>query len=353
VGTAWVWSPGWPTETGIFQRVRLDRRTTFDSGATPQPGQVRAAPRTLAEVDLKALRSRLDATVERAKADDPRELRRHIADLEHALRTRPAAVRTEIVVERVEVPAVDAKTLEQLEGMVAVLKDTGAELVGLGDRLVAGLARVRNGQAPTHEAPGRAPEPRTPRRADVRRAPLQPPAGAPVTPNGLSAPQQRILDALAAFAAVGLDLVAKSNVATWAGQSPSSSGFANNLGALRSRGLIVYPTGGRVALTEAGRALATATEPITSLDQLHAAWLGRLPGPPGRLLRVLIDRYPRPMERAELAEAAGQSPTSRGFANNLGARRSLGLIDYPQRGQVVATGLLFPELPGRRPRHPR
>jgi hypothetical protein len=45
----------------------------------------------------------------------------------------------------------------------------------------------------------------------------------------------------------------------------------------------------------------------------------------------------------------GNSATSSGFANNLGALRSLGLIDYPQRGQVMATDLLFPvfpELPG-------
>jgi hypothetical protein len=35
-------------------------------------------------------------------------------------------------------------------------------------------------------------------------------------------------------------------------------------------------------------------------------------------------------------------------ANNLGALRSLGLIDYPRRGQVVPTDLLFPSCPGRR-----
>ena len=86
---------------------------------------------------------------------------------------------------------------------------------------------------------------------------------------------------------------------------------------------------------------------IGSLEQLHAAWLGRLSGSQGRLLRVLIDHYPGAMDRTQLAEAAGQSPTSSGFANNLGALRSLGLVDYPQRGEVVATDLLFPELPGR------
>ena len=65
---------------------------------------------------------------------------------------------------------------------------------------------------------------------------------------------------------------------------------------------------------------------------------------------MLIDRHPEAMHRTELATAVGNSATSSGFANNLGALRSLGLIDYPQRGQVAATALLFPELPGPAPR---
>lgn len=61
---------------------------------------------------------------------------------------------------------------------------------------------------------------------------------------------------------------------------------------------------------------------------------------------MLIDRYPEAIDRTELAAAAGNSATSSGFANNLRALRSLGLIDYPQRGRVMATDLIFPDLPG-------
>jgi hypothetical protein len=46
-------------------------------------------------------------------------------------------------------------------------------------------------------------------------------------------------------------------------------------------------------------------------------------------------------DRDFVAQHAGQSPTSSGFTNNLGRRHSLGLIDYPQPGQVVATPVLF------------
>ncbi len=36
VGTAWIWSPGWGD---IFERVKIRQRETFDSSATPKPGQ--------------------------------------------------------------------------------------------------------------------------------------------------------------------------------------------------------------------------------------------------------------------------------------------------------------------------
>jgi hypothetical protein len=42
-------------------------------------------------------------------------------------------------------------------------------------------------------------------------------------------------------------------------------------------------------------------------------------------------------------DAAGASVTSSSFTNNLGSLRSLGLIDYPQPGQVVALPVLFLE----------
>jgi hypothetical protein len=49
------------------------------------------------------------------------------------------------------------------------------------------------------------------------------------------------------------------------------------------------------------------------------------------------------MQREELAAAAEQSPTSSGYANNLGRLRTLGLIEYPTGGYVAATELLFPD----------
>ena len=74
-------------------------------------------------------------------------------------------------------------------------------------------------------------------------------------------------------------------------------------------------------------------------------WERRLSRPEWRILQVLIGVYPKAVSRGWLADESGQSATSSGFANNLGALRSLGLLDYPSSGMVAATEPLFPALP--------
>lgn len=84
VGDAWLWSPGWPTNEGIFKRVHILPIETFDSGATPKPGERKIVPKNLADVDLDALKNQMSEVIEKAKADDPKELKKRIAVLEKA-----------------------------------------------------------------------------------------------------------------------------------------------------------------------------------------------------------------------------------------------------------------------------
>lgn len=80
IGDAWFWAPGWPSEEGIFRRVHILPIETFDSGATPKPGEKRIEPKNLADVDLETLRRQMHATIEQTKLNDPKELRRQLAD---------------------------------------------------------------------------------------------------------------------------------------------------------------------------------------------------------------------------------------------------------------------------------
>jgi hypothetical protein len=79
-----------------------------------------------------------------------------------------------------------------------------------------------------------------------------------------------------------------------------------------------------------------------SLQDLHEAWFAHLPRSQAKILSCLVEVHPMALSKEHLAERVGQSPTSGGYKNNLGALRSLGTIDYVDGGQVVATGLLFP-----------
>jgi hypothetical protein len=142
---------------------------------------------------------------------------------------------------------------------------------------------------------------------------------------------------------IGVRQASKTQVALFAQASPKSSGYTNNLGALRTAGLIDYPAPGAAALTEPGRAIADhVSAPRTHEDLL--AYVRRLIGPArSRIVDALVAVYPEPLRKEELADRAGASATSSGYTNNLGSLRTLGLIDYPAPGYAVATPVLFLE----------
>ena len=78
VGTAFICS----APLNIGERVTIRERKTFNSGATPKPGEKRVQPRVMAKVDLDKLGEQIKDTVEKAKANDPEALKRRIAELE-------------------------------------------------------------------------------------------------------------------------------------------------------------------------------------------------------------------------------------------------------------------------------
>lgn len=317
-GEAWVWSPHFLGET---KRIRFRLSSTFDSGATPTLRGGGKAPATLADVDLAALQERMAATIERAKADDPKALRAEIANLQKQLAARPATK-----VERVEVPAVTDKQMAQVRAMAdaavaaaEALRDAAGQL-----RAAAGAAK----QVPVTRAAVAAPAPRA--------------ADAPAPDHGdLDGPERRILDAIAWLEATNQQSEQdQSAVAFLAGYRVGGGAYNNPRGRLHKRGLLEY-RGGDLALTDAGRAIATfPTEALTS-EQIHARIMERLDGPERRILQVLIDAFPAAVANDDLARRAAYEPGGGAFNNPRGRLRTLGLIEYPDRGQVRARPVLF------------
>ncbi|UOF77576.1 hera helicase [Caudoviricetes sp.] len=379
-GEAWVYSPQF---LKTVRRVHFYRRSTFDSGATPKISKSAKPPATLAQINLGDIQARMTATIEKAKADDPRELRRRIAELEKEVarrvdpfqpmpsiddwKDRVARWHKRTIGPGPATRAMARKLLEETaefftnpipeeaaDVLICVMNIAGRECWNLGEALEAKLKIL---EAPDRDQKRRdtdrpliesRTEPKSPAMAAERRAEAVPPSRATSEPSpaidGVTGPQKRILNVLASFAVIRLDQVDKATIAIFADQSPRSSGFANNLGALRSRGLIEYPSAGKVSITTAGHLIAETFDRPPTLEAYQEAWKERLSGPQRRMIEALIREYPSAIEREALAEESDQSPRSSGFANNLGfLRNSLGLIDYPSSGYVVATNRLFPE----------
>lgn len=338
-GESWIWSPEW---LEFFGRVRWRRRETFDAAETPKLGQKVVKPH-LAKVDLEALRGRMASTIERAKQDDPKELRKEIQRLRRQLESK--RVPSEPVVERVEVPVLSDEARAQLENLIGQLTDVGAD-ISRSLRLAA--PKPSGPLRPVRQREGLVsqiltnPLPRPIRAERITGNPIAPTTSVRVELNGsITAPQQRILDTLGWLASVRLSPANRAQVAFLSGYSPNGGAYNNYLGALRTKGLIEYPTGGRVELTAAGREMADIPLDPPSTTALQHRIFDQLGAPKTRILKALIATYPDPMTREDLGQATDYEANGGAFNNYLGALRSLGLVEYPLRGMVVAQPVLF------------
>jgi predicted transcriptional regulator len=322
-GEAWVWSPNFLRKT---VKVRFRLRATFDSGATPKLSSAVKAPATLADVDLGALQKRMATTIERAKQEDPRELRRQLAEVKGELATVKAA--PQVTERRVEVRAVslgDLKTVERLierarkiaESLSSAAVAIGAE----GSRLSSALAMA--GQRPVPERP-----------APIRKAPVVRLSGVPAhgSDAGLTGPERKLLTALAQHGPRSL-----TALALLTGYSSQGGAFRNPLSALRAKG---YADGrDPVTITDSGARALGSWIPLPTGRDLLDWWLNHLPGPERKLLRAVAEKHPSGITIGELAAATDYEASGGAFRNPLSRLRTLGLVSG--RSEVRAAEELF------------
>lgn len=351
-GSALLVSPGW---LNIEKVVHIRMRNTFDSSATPKAGQrARTAKGPGAKPDLGKIRERMAASIERAKEDDPKELRRQIAELKKTQKVVAPLPPPAPKVKTVEVPilkAADRKLLDRVSATVDKNSKRWLEfttqwnlltksLQALRDRLEAASAKrvevpvekmVKNGAGdlPPWEFPK---VPGTPQKQlfVVPREEI-------TTPDGklLTKCERALLVALAQRSPAPSSA---AQVSILSGYSQSSSGFANGLSALRVAGLL---EGGRDALriTDKGLERAGAIPPIPTGEERVAFWNSKLQKCERQLLAALVEAYPKVLSKAELSAASGYSVSSSGFANGLSKLRVLELIHG--RDELRASEELF------------
>jgi hypothetical protein len=151
-GEAWVWSP---QRLKLMERVRVRRRSTFDSGRTPGVGEALVVPK-LAPIDIETLRAELAAAEPNdspstpsgqgpKKGSDGTEvpaLRTRITELERELRERPT------------VQIVGQRTVNALDDAAEKMRLLGADLVAAA-RGIREALKERGSVVPyrTHDAP--------------------------------------------------------------------------------------------------------------------------------------------------------------------------------------------------------
>jgi hypothetical protein len=325
-GEAWIWSPSW---LGVFQRIQIRARKTFDSSATPKAGEKIAPPKELAPIDLEQLRERMSAQIAKAEADDPRKLRARIAQL--------AAVAVD------DTQLNDAYTSGYRAGVAAEHARLLGYIGAASDTIESAVKGLLHGAREGKRQPSAPPPVSRPSPPAQPRQPAQhvTEARPPVNGSGkISKGGRRILTALAQFGES-----ADTKVGALSGLVPSAGHFGNVLSELRAAGLI---EGERSALriTDAGLNTLGSYDPLPTGRELHAWWLARLPKGAGEILEELIRAYPRSLSDQEIGERIGKVATAGHFGNMLSELRKRELIVGPRSG-LRASEDLFAESSGR------
>lgn len=306
IGEAWFWSPGW---LSILQRVQVRKRATFDSSATPKAGQRVRAPKRMAAVDIAALGEQIAATVEKAKADDPRALRAHVADLERQLAEKP-----EPVIQRVEVPVLAEDLVIRLEGVLDDLKKHGQQAVDVSQDMLDQLRRWADKSVPVPPA----------RRAPVAAVAQAAPRATPLIQSSdvtMGKTERNILTVLIQHGSL-----THAQIALLSGYSVKASTIGVALSKLRKAGL-VDSNGQPVSATQEGiDFLGQNVEPLPQGEELLTYWRNRFGATERNVLDALIGQWPNETSQRDVAELTGYSPTASTIGVALSKLRKVGVV---------------------------
>jgi hypothetical protein len=359
-GVAYIWSPQWLEH---FGKHNIGSKWTFDAGATPKVG-VKRVQAELKPIDLEALRASMADTVKKLEENDPKALKRRVAELESQLRKGVAPTRTETKVERVEVPVLREKEMKLLEkhlALAAALADklsqsnqvivsemnnlatvmkTSSARFDRYDMNVSVTGRLSSASPNLSNRPKLGPVVRsTLRRASPSSGTPAPDEGEARFPRGA----REMLKALACRDATyeTQAVLTKTQVATLAGISPTSGTFNTYLSSLRTAAYIGETRGG-MFITARGLAFLGDDVPHTPTDtkELVNLWASKFSGKTKDMLWHLVNIHPNGLSKDQLGEEVGISSTSGTFNTYLSSLRSNGLVETID-GELRASDNLF------------
>lgn len=363
-GECWVWSPDWFEAP---KRVKIRRRWTWDSSSTPKVDAERLTPTVRAEVDLEKLRLAIAETTERAREDDPKELKKHLAEARRHLVEKSSRITelTTAVAELERGNAADSDTV-LLNRVVPALKELREKLSATVDAVttIIGMAHEDTDSPEGGDPTGSVPKGDVPK-GDVQTAlrdtaPAEPGSalvkkqkegmlneGAGPVASGSNQGRRGIVEAgkcpvdapqikagmvrmLAILNLLNSPLT-RMQLGTLSDVKASGGTFRNYIGDLRRSGLIELD-GDAIEITSKGLAFLSdhhpeaVSEAPATRQELLEIWSANLKLGERRMLAALVAIYPQALTKNALADYGEVTVTGGTFRNYLGTLRSNGLV---------------------------
>ena len=335
IGEFWFWSPSW---LGDLFRVQVRERRTFDSSATPKPGKAAKAPKKLAPVDLKKIRKQLESVLEKAEENDPRKLKKKVAELTAQLKKKAPPVQVP------QEPQLDVKAIEKAIAEAIKKRDQewDRQLDTYYDNIKKKMHEIADDIGTFAVVPPREhifiPLPDLP-------SPAKSPPKAALKLAGRVAPPSDDTQLTKCQRAILTVLVqrgfpcTRTLIGIQAGYSVKSGGYSQALADLRKALMITGPADAMV-ITLTGHAAVGSVDELPTGRELLAYWVRRLPRCPGQILALLGDLFPDGLSRLMVADRTRYSPSSGGFSQALADLRKLELITG-STDNIALNGELF------------
>lgn len=330
----WVWAP----VRHIFKRVTILARETFDSSKTPEVGAHIKEPKSLALVDLEALKKKIASTIERAKQEDPRELRKQLTEMTRRYQKALGST-TERVEIPVEIPVLKDEQIARLEKVVdrlrEISKNLGTPIDEMAKHGIAITEAIKKYSSPVKHSV---------QFAEKRNLPIQPKSNPIVdkrivkeegqeTPRTLRLGERRMLDVLCRWHPARLT---KAQLATLSRLRVTGGTFSNYYGTLRRANLVDEGSNG-IQVSELGLYVYGGVKSVPqTTEEVVQMWRGALRAGERRLLDILVEIYPKGISRSELAERTDLTANAGTFNNYFGTLRRNGLAEV--HGNEVRAG---------------
>jgi uncharacterized protein len=311
-GECFFWSPAWLDK---FVRTHFKEKVSFDASSTPTTGSVQSGPKKLQSLDLGKLQEAMAATIQEAKANDPVELKKRIAQLEREAKSKGQIT---VVDQSAIDKAVAVRDRHWQSEIGKLLKDRNEKVTRL--QKIEQLAHL-NGAAtvaitePALQHVSYASEPKP----IVK---LSAPRSTPSDNASLGGGALRMIQVLADRAP------AKFTEAQWATLAKlkrTGGTWSTYKSRLLTNGY-VEKHGDLWSATEAGIAeFGDAGRAPQSADEIREQWKSRLGTGPARMIDALVNANGA-LDRSDLAEVCELTAGAGTFSTYLSRLRSNGLV---------------------------